>query len=82
MRICILCENEKVTQIRKDMKNKNVLSIPLSQNGEYPATHWFCCMATNEEIAKKYLDSAKRAIIEISEPKEFLKKWNLKIIEL
>lgn len=81
MRICIMCEDTKVEKIRKDRKNKNLLTIPLSESGSLPATHWFCCLATTQEIADKYLATAVNTIMEISEPKEFLEKWNLQIIK-
>ncbi len=81
MRICIMCEDDKISQVRKNMKNKTILSIPLSQSGALPATHWFCCLATTQDIAEKLLASADLTTMEISEPKEFLEKWNLQIIK-
>jgi len=81
MRVCILCEESKVEKVRKKMDNKSILVIPCSQTGELPATHRFCSIATDEKGAQKLLDSQELTIMEISEPKDFLAKWNLKIIK-
>ncbi len=80
MRVCILCEDSKIAQLRREEK-KEVLPIPLSESGELPATHWFCCIATTQEKAEELVKTAKLSIMEIAEPKAFLEKWNLKIIK-
>jgi hypothetical protein len=80
MRICILCEEGKVLQVREKMKSDNILRIDLSPTGELPATHKFCVMAMSEDRAKKLMDSAELTIIEAMNPKEFLEKHNLKKI--
>ena len=80
MRICILCEESKVLQVREKMKNDNVLKIDLSPTGELPATHKLCVMAVTEEKAKKLIESAEFTTIEAMNPKEFLEKHNLKKI--
>jgi hypothetical protein len=80
MRICILCEESKVSQVREKMKNDNILNIDLSSTGELPATHKFCVMAVTEEKAKRLMDSAEFVIIEAMNPSEFLTKHNLKKI--
>lgn len=80
MRICILCEESKVSQAREKMKNDNILKIELSPTGELPATHKMCVMAVTEEKAKQLMDSAELTIIEAINPSEFLKKHNLKKI--
>ena len=80
MRICILCEESKVLQVREKMKNDNILKIDLSPNGELPATHKLCVMAVPEEKVKELMDSAELTIIEAMNPKEFLAKHNLKKI--
>lgn len=61
---------------------KGILSIPVSESGQLPATHWFCVFSTSEDKfariaseAKEYLDS------ESCMPNEFLEKRNLKIIK-
>ena len=80
MRICILCEVEKLSQVREKMKNDNILNIDLSPTGELPSTHKMCVMAVPEEKAKQLIDSAELTIIEAMNPKEFLEKHNLKKI--
>ena len=80
MRICILCEENKVLQVREKMKNDNILKIDLSPTGEVPVTHKLCVMAVPEEKAKQMMDSAELTIIEAMNPKEFLEKHNLKKI--
>jgi hypothetical protein len=80
MRICILCEESKVSQAREKMKNDNILKIDLSPTGELPATHKLCVMAVPEEKAKQRIESAEVTIIEVMNPKEFLEKHGLKKI--
>ena len=80
MRICILCEVSKLSQVREKMKNDNILNIDLSPTGELPPTHKLCVMAVPEERAKQLMDSAELTIIEAMNPKEFLEKHNLKKI--
>lgn len=80
MRICILCEESKVSQAREKMKNDNILKIDLSPTGELPATHKLCVMAVTDERAKQMIESAELTIIEAMNPKEFLAKHNLKKI--
>lgn len=81
MRICILCEDSKVLQVREKMKNDNILKIDLSPTGELPSTHKLCVMAVTEEKAKKMIEDAEFTIIEAMNPKEFLEKHNLKKID-
>lgn len=78
MRICILCEESKVSQAREKMKNDNILRIDLSPTGELPATHKLCVMAVTDEKAKQMIESAELTIIEVMNPKEFLEKHGLK----
>jgi hypothetical protein len=80
MRICILCEESKVSQAREKMKSDNILNISLSPTGELPATHKLCVMAVTDEKAKQMIDSAELTIIEAMNPREFLEKHNLKKI--
>jgi hypothetical protein len=80
MRICILCEESKLLQVREKMKNDNILNIDLSLTGELPITHKLCVMAVPEEKAKQMMSSAELTIIEAMNPKEFLEKHNLKKI--
>ena len=78
MRICILCEESKVSQAREKMKNDNILRIDLSPTGELPATHKLCVMAVTDDKAKQMIESAELTIIEAMNPKEFLEKHGLK----
>jgi hypothetical protein len=80
MRICILCEESKVQEVREKTKKENILHIALSPSGELPATHKLCVLAVTEEKAKQMMDSAELTIIEAMNPKEFLEKHNLKKI--
>jgi hypothetical protein len=80
MRICILCEESKVIQVRQQMKNDNIFNIDLSPTGELPSTHKFCVMAVTEEKANQIIESAKFSIIEKMNPREFLEKHGLKKI--
>lgn len=80
MRVCILCEESKVSLVREKMKRSNILLVPCSPNGVLPATHRFCCVATNESGANELIANSEITTMEISGPKEFLEKWNLKII--
>jgi hypothetical protein len=81
MRICILCEESKILQVREKMKSDNVLRIPLSSTGELPATHRLCVMAVTEERANHLMETAEFSIIEAMNPSEFLNKHNLKKIK-
>lgn len=57
------------------------LSIPVSETGKLPATHWFCFMNVSDEGYKKLIEIQEHSIYEESSPKEFLEKWNLQIIK-
>ena len=81
MRVCILCEESKVDEVRKKINRESILTKPCSSNGELPATHRFCCIATDEKGAQELMSKAEITTMEISGPKEFLTKWNLKIIK-
>jgi hypothetical protein len=84
MRICILCENEKIAEAReraKTITSENALSIPLSKSGEEPATHWFCSMEVTEAGYEKILELQKNTEVEIASPFDFLKKKKLQIIK-
>ena len=81
IRICILCEESKVLQVREKIKNDNVLKIDLSPTGKLPATHKLCVMSVPEEKAKQMMDAAELVTVEESGPREFLEKHNLKKID-
>ena len=81
MRICILCEVSKLSQVKEKMKNDNILNIDLSPSGELPATHKMCVLAVNDEKGQAMINSAELTIIEAMNPKDFLQKHNLKQIK-
>jgi len=62
-------------------ESKQHLSIPLSETGKQPATHWFCFCNVDDAGYQKLLSVQEHSIIEQSSPKEFLAKWNLQIIK-
>ena len=67
--------------IDKDKLPKTHLSIPVSETGQLPATHWFCFMSTDDEGYNRIVNNSLYSTIEQGSPKEFLEKWNLKIIK-
>ncbi len=82
MRLNILAEDSKVEQIRKDFGNDRVLKLPCSETGQEPATHWYCNIAGDEKKIMDIYSKKKLSIMELNTgPKEFLEKWNLKIIK-
>lgn len=81
MRVCILCEESKVSQVREKMKRPNILTIKVSPSGEMPATHHFCCVTTDEKGAQDLLGKREITTMEVAEPKEFLSRMDLKIIK-
>jgi hypothetical protein len=80
MRICILCEDSKLSQVREKLGKSNVLSIPVSESGMKPATHWFCTMVVSEEKANNLLAKKELTEMEITHPLDFLETRNLKMI--
>lgn len=68
-------------QAYKETLTKVHLSIPVSETGELPATHWFCFMNVTQEGYDQLLSIQEHSVIEEGSPKEFLSKWNLKIIK-
>lgn len=82
MRINILTEDLIVNQIRETFDNQNILKIPVSPTGEYPATHWYCTMAGSEEKINHIYSKKNLSVMELDiSPKNFLNKWGLKIIK-
>ena len=82
MRVCILCEESKVAQIREKEKNQNILTTEVSANGKLPATHRFCVIAKPDGTEEAFVNRivAKGMVAELLDPKQFLDKWNLQII--
>jgi hypothetical protein len=68
-------------QAYKETLPKEHLSIPVSETGQLPATHWFCFINVDQVGYEKLLSVQEHSIIEENGPKEFLSKWNLKIIK-
>lgn len=68
-------------QAYKEKLPKEHLSIPVSETGQLPATHWFCFINVTQEGYDKLLSIQEHSIIEEGSPKEFLSKWNLQIIK-
>lgn len=84
MKICILCEDSKVETVRKTAEpimGKNTLKIRTSSTGVEPATHWFCFLTVTQVGYDKLLSIKEHSIMEESSPKEFLEKWELRIIK-
>jgi len=84
MRICIICEDKWVEEVRESSKDiisgHNNLSIPLSPTGEFPATHWLCVCSVNEEIWKKFEERRKYTQMYQSLPSVLLEELKLKRI--
>jgi hypothetical protein len=59
----------------------NHLSIPLSKDGTGDPTHWFCFMSCDQTTYDQIVNNSLYSTIEESSPKDFLEKWNLKIIK-
>jgi hypothetical protein len=84
MRLCILCDDSKVEQVRKkagSIMGGRVMEKAASPTGENPATHWFCFVTVTQEGYDRLMSLKEHSIMEESGPKEFLEKWNLKIIK-
>lgn len=84
IRLNILCEDAKVSDARARSASaigKDILTIPLSTTGKYPATHWFCSLNVTPEGYRKILALKYHSTIEEGSPKQFLMRWNLKIIK-
>jgi hypothetical protein len=85
MVLCILCNDDDLTQVKQTAsdelgKSANILNIPVSESGELPATHWFCCLHTNKAGYNEYKAVQNLTIMELNNPKDFLAKHNLKKI--
>lgn len=82
-RVCILSTDANVAEAReiaKAITNSEVLKVPVSKKGENPATHWFCCLSTDDAGYQRLLELQKNSTIEACGPKEFLSKWGLTVI--
>lgn len=82
MRLNILVEDSKVEQVRIEYGDDKILTLPCSETGKEPATHWFCNIAGDEKKIMSIYAKKKLSTMELNTgPKEFLEKWNLKIIK-
>lgn len=91
MRICILCEDRHVNEVRKSTmsnfsdsevsENNNIMGIRLSPTGYLPQTHWFCFLSVKEETFQKIKSVQNLTKIEESNPREFLEKFGLKLVK-
>jgi hypothetical protein len=70
-----------ILQTYKETLPKGHLSIPVSKTGELPVTHWFCFLNVDQKGYEQLLSIQEHSVIEEGSPKEFLSKWNLKIIK-
>lgn len=73
----------KLAQIKENLGLNSQtlhLRIPVSATGNLPVTHWFCFLNASEETYAKIMEIREYSTVEESGPKEFLEKWNLKII--
>jgi hypothetical protein len=86
MWLCILAKNENIEESRELAKaafpGHDSLKIPVSENGEFPETHWFCAFVASDEMKEKILSIQKFSEIELSNPIHFLEKRNLKRIKV
>ena len=88
MYICILCPHKDIKEAREKAKNipyfadHTSLTIPVSEEGELPITHWFCTFDASPELSKQIQDAAFLCTVELENPKTFLRKHNLRMIKL
>ena len=89
MQICILAKDEDVELVREKARREieiftnhtKILSIGLSENREKPITHWFCTFDATQEMIDKLKSIQELTDIEVSNPKSFLKKHNLRTLK-
>lgn len=80
MRVNILVKKEDLETVRQKEGNKDIFLIRVSPTGEEPETHYFCSIPGDQDKINKILSKQSLSIMELGQPKEFLSKWNLKII--
>jgi hypothetical protein len=56
------------------------LSIPLSPSGSLPATHWYCLLNVEQDVADKVKSFSDKLVVEEAEPKAFLESHSLRQI--
>lgn len=70
-------------KIPESMMPKNTvthLATPCSSTGQLPTTHWFCFISCDKSTYERIVDNSIYSTIEEASPKEFLERWNLKVI--
>lgn len=86
MKLCILCEDSKVLEVRNRAKrmfgSESLLKIGLSPNGDHPITHWFCEMDVSERAYNRLLSIQKDSIMELSNRNDFLNKYELIVVDI
>jgi len=81
MRVCILCEKDKVIQAQSCIGNQGLFKINLSPSGELPVTHKLSVIATTETKVQEFLKFSDLVTVEVSNTNDFLTKYGLKIIK-
>lgn len=89
MQICILAKDEDVELVREKARREieiftnhtKILEIGLSKNREKPVTHWFCTFDASQEMIDKLKSIQELSEIEVSDPRGFLRKHNLRTIK-
>ncbi|MEI8270348.1 MAG: hypothetical protein WCG45_03180 [bacterium] len=88
MYINVLCPDKDIIEAREKAKdiayfsNHTSLTIPVSEEGNLPVTHWYCTFDVSQELYEEIKAAAYLSIVEIGSPKEFLNKHNLRIIKM
>lgn len=87
MKICIMATSENVEAVRAtayenlpQLAGHQLLSYPVSSNGEEPVTHWACQVEANEELREKLRALQDLSDMEEMSLKSLLKKKNLKLV--
>lgn len=88
MVICILVLNEHLDSARESAKKipqfekHTALAIPVSENADLPASHWFCSFNASDDVFEQIKNLQEFSEVVESDPKEFLQSKNLQIIPL
>ena len=56
------------------------LSVPLSPSGSLPATHWYCLLNVEQDVADKVKSFSDKLVVDEAEPKAFLEAQGLRQI--
>jgi hypothetical protein len=89
MNLCILITADKVENVRdtaltldffKNTSREKLMNIALSENGQEPASHYFCSANVNPDLYEKLVALRKFSEMSTDNAKTFLKNKNLKVI--